>query len=184
MLLESGYDATGIDPVAPEGDSYRRVEIEQCDLPQPLDGVIACTSLHHVADPGEVLDRIAGALERAGLVVVVEWEWENFDEATARWCFERLDRSDSDSWLVHRQNGWSSSGRSWEDYLQDWAEHHGLHRSRRVVGELDERFERLVFRRGPYLFPELSEISETDELEAINAGAIQATRIDYVGRVR
>jgi hypothetical protein len=41
-----------------------------------------------------------------------------------------------------------------------------------------------VFRRGPYLFPELSEISETDELEAINAGAIQATRIDYVGRVR
>jgi hypothetical protein len=25
-----------------------------------------------------------------GVLVVVEWAWERFDEATARWCFARL----------------------------------------------------------------------------------------------
>lgn len=184
MLLDSGYDAVGIDPVAPEGQHYRRVDVERAELPGSLGGVIACTSLHHVADPGEVLDKIAGAIDPAGTVVVVEWDWENFDEETARWCFARLDPSDSGSWLVHRREEWHSSGQTWAEYVRCWAEHHGLHSCRRVLGELDKRFERVVFRRGPYLFPELSRVSESDELEAIAAGEVQATRIDYVARVR
>jgi SAM-dependent methyltransferase len=184
MLVSSGYQAVGIDPAAPEGESYRREEVERSELPQPVDGVIACTSLHHVADPGEVSDKIAGALGPAGVVIVIEWDWESFDEVTARWCFDRLDPSDSDSWLVHRRDGWSNSGRTWEAYLHGWAEDHGLHRSRRVIDELDQRFQRLSCRRGPFVFPELFETSEADELDAINAGAIRPMRIDYVARVR
>jgi SAM-dependent methyltransferase len=146
--------------------------------------VIACTSLHHVTDPGEVLDRIAGALDPAGVFVVVEWDWESFDEATARWCFSRLDPSGSDSWLVHHRDGWASSGQTWEEYLHGWAENHGLHSGRGLLDELDRRYQRLECRRGPYFFPELSETSESHELEAINAGVIQPARIEYVGRPR
>ena len=51
---------------------------------------MACTSLHHVADLGDVLDGVGAALAPDGALVVVEWAWERFDEATARWCFARL----------------------------------------------------------------------------------------------
>ena len=51
QLHADGYDGVGIDPVAPEAESYRRVEFERSDLPADLEAVIACTSLRHVADP-------------------------------------------------------------------------------------------------------------------------------------
>ncbi len=168
--------------MAPEGDSYRRVEFERSDLLPQLEGVVACTSLHHVAEPGEVLDRLATALAPAGVVIVVEWDWEGFDEATARWCFERLG-SEPESWLHHRRDEWRASGKEWEHYLRTWAEDHGLHSARRLLLDLDERFERVLCDRGPYFFAELSDTSEADELDAINAGRIRAVRIDYVGRL-
>jgi SAM-dependent methyltransferase len=180
-LHADGYEAVGIDPVAPEGDSYRRVEFEHSDLLSAPDGVIACTSLHHVAKPGEVLDKVATALAPAGVVIVMEWDWEGFDEATARWCFERLE-SESENWLHHRRDEWRASGQKWERYLRSWADDHGLHSARRLLRDLDQRFERVLCDRGPYFFAELTDTSEADELDAINAGRIRAVRIDYVGR--
>jgi hypothetical protein len=41
----------------------------------------------------------------------------------------------------------------------------------------------LTYRAGPYFFAELSEVSEEDELSAIEAGLIRPARIDYVGQV-
>lgn len=181
-LRENGYEAVGIDPVAPEGDSYRRTEFEHSDLGEALNGVIACTSLHHVSDPGRVLDKVASDLVPGGRVIVVEWDWENFDEATARWCFERLAGSDEDGWLQRRHDAWMASGRTWEDYFHDWAHEHGLHSARRILRELDRRFEQVSSRRGPYFFSELSDTTESDELKAINTGRIQPARIDYIGR--
>jgi hypothetical protein len=35
---------------------------------------------------------------------------------------------------------------------------------------------------GPYLFPDLPGASEADERAAIEAGRIQATRVDYRGK--
>jgi SAM-dependent methyltransferase len=52
--------------------------------------VVACTSLHHVADLDQVLDLIHDTLTPGGVLVVVEWARERFDETTARWCFARL----------------------------------------------------------------------------------------------
>ncbi len=183
-LRDGGYEAIGIDPVAPEGDSYRRIEFERSDLAGQLDGVIACTSLHHVADPGEVLDEIASALARDGLVIVVEWDWEHFDEPTARWCFEHLGPSTADSWLHRRRDEWTASTQTWERYFRGWADHHGLHGAGQLLRDLDLHFQRLVCVRGPYFFPELYRTSEADELDAINEGQIRAVRIDYVGRPR
>jgi hypothetical protein len=37
---------------------YRRVEFEEAELVQDVDAVVASTSLHHVADSADVLDRI------------------------------------------------------------------------------------------------------------------------------
>jgi SAM-dependent methyltransferase len=181
-LLADGYTAVGIDPAAPEGDSYRRVEVEHTDLPPGLKGVVACTSLHHVADPGLVLEKVAAALAPAGVVIVVEWDWECFDEATARWCFARLG-SEPQTWLHHRRDEWQASGQEWEHYLRSWAAEHGLHSARRLLRDLDHLLERVVCDRGPYLFVELDDTSEPDELAAINAGRIRALRIDYVGRL-
>lgn len=183
-LLAAGYDAVGIDPVAPDGDDYRQVEFERGELPPRLDAVIACTSLHHVGEPGEVLDTIVRGLAPEGLIVVVEWDWEGFDEAAARWCFERLDSSETSSWLHHHRGEWMQSGQPWETYFRGWVEHHGLHPATQLMRELDQRFERVVLRRGPYYFSELAETSEADELGAIESGLIPAARIDYVGRLR
>src|SRR5919201_462030 len=61
MLRTNGYHAIGIDPQAPEGAHYRRIEFERAELPEQLEAVIASTSLHHLSDPTEVIDRITSA---------------------------------------------------------------------------------------------------------------------------
>jgi SAM-dependent methyltransferase len=155
------------------------MEVERIELPARADAVVACTSLHHVTEPREVLDKIARLLAPGGVVIVVEWDWESFDEATAQWCFERLD--ESDGWLHHRRNEWLTSGETWQRYLENWAHEHGIHAGNAVLGELDRRLHRRLCRRGAYFFADLADTTETDELNAINSGEIQATRIDYVG---
>ncbi len=181
-LHESGYDAVGIDPLAPEGDRYRQIEFEQSDVAEPVDAVIASTSLHHVREPGDVLDKAANALTADGRVIVVEWDWQRFDEQTARWCFERLTQTGPEGWLHRRRDEWMASGQPWDDLFPGWAHQHGLHSVQRLVEELDRRFERVSCTRGAYFFPELSETSEADELEAISSGQIRSARVDYVGR--
>jgi SAM-dependent methyltransferase len=181
MLRAEGYDAVGIDPKAPEQPHYRRLEFERAELPQQVDAVIASASLHHVADPAEVIDRITSTLTSGGAVVVVEWAWEKFDEQTAAWCFERLGPDDGAGWLRRRRDEWLASGREWPSYLHDWAERDGLHRSDLLLRLLEERFERRLLTHGPYFFPDLVDTTEADEQTAIHAGQIQPTRIDYVG---
>ena len=101
MMQAAGYQATGVDPEAPRGSSYRQVEFERYAVPGQLDAIVACTSLHHVADLAAVLDLVAGALVPGGRAVIVEWARERFDEATARWCFARLPEPDDDpGWLA------------------------------------------------------------------------------------
>lgn len=183
-LLAAGYTALGIDPEAPEESDYRRVEFERCELPSKVDAVVASVSLHHVADPAEVLDRIVRALRPGGTIVVIEWDWESFDEQTARWSFERLDHSADPGWLHRGYEHWRASGLPWDTYLRGWAAEHGLHSARALISELDERFERVRYDSGPYLFPELARTSEADERQAIEAGLVRALRVDYVGRRR
>lgn len=180
-LQDSGYRALGVDPNAPEGDSYLRLEVEHAQLPAQVDAVVACTSLHHVADPGEVLDKIAQVLAPGGVVIVVEWDWGSFDQATAQWCFKRL--GPSEGWLHHRRNEWVGSAQTWQRYLETWAGEHRLHTGEALLAQLDRRLRRQVWRRGAYFFPDLAETTEADELDAIDCGQIRATRVDYIGRL-
>ena len=49
---------------------------------------------------------------------------------------------------------------------------------------LDERFDREHVARGPYAFPNLWQTTAADEQAAIDAGEIQAMRVDYIARPR
>jgi SAM-dependent methyltransferase len=180
-LAADGYDAVGIDPAAPEGPEYRQAEFERAELPPQPDAVVASLSLHHVAEPGAVLDKVAGALGAGGIVIVVEWNWEAFDERTARWCLQR--QVQPDGWMRRRLDAWADSGEAWEPAFRGWAVEHGLNSAGTLVAELDRRFERVLHRTGPYMFAELAGTSVSDEQRAIDAGEIQPMRIDYVGRL-
>jgi SAM-dependent methyltransferase len=178
-LRESGYDAVGVDPNAPEEAGYHRVRFEEAELPEGADALVASASLHHVVDPAGVLDMVAAALAPGGAVVVVEWAWEDLDEATAEWGFGRL--GPEEGWLRRRQQGWLESGQPWSAYFQGWAQEEGLHPAGTLLALLDERFERRELARGPYLFADLAETSPEDEQRAIDAGEIRATRVVYAG---
>src|SRR5918995_1289924 len=78
-LRSAGYTAVGVDPEAPDEPGYHRIGFEDYRPPQPVDAVVACTSLHHVADLDRVLDHIQRALTSGGVLVVVEWARERFD---------------------------------------------------------------------------------------------------------
>lgn len=184
-LNAEGYATVGVDPEAPEGPAYRRVEFERYELGQPVDVIVACTSLHHVADLGQVLDRVVESLVPGGQVIVVEWAHELFDEGTARWCFDRLTDPDREhGWLQHHRVAWQASGLGWEAYLDTWAHDEHLHAGDTILATVQDRFESLVLIRAPYFFPELDNTTEADEQAAIDAGLIRPAGIRYVGRRR
>ena len=186
VLRAAGYDAAGIDPEAPGGPWYHRIEFERYEMPEPAQAVVASTSLHHVADVGEVLNLVSAALADEGTLIVVEWARERFDEATARWCFARLPPATGDhpGWLHHRQAEWRESGQPWDAYLRSWEQAEGLHPGQVILDELDARFDSRLAAYAPFFFPELDGISEADEQAAIDRGLIQANRIQYAGRRR
>lgn len=179
-----GYDAIGVDPDAPDGPEYDQTEFERRDVTEPLDALVASTSLHHVADLDVVLDRINSVVDLGGTVVVVEWAHERFDEATAHWCFDRLAPGDEEGWLHHHRDRWRESGRDWDGYFQAWVSDERLHAGHDIMRGLQARFDTRAVDTGPYFFTDLDGITSADEQAAIDAGLIQATGLRYVGQRR
>ena len=181
-LLDAGYHAIGVDPEAPEGSDYQRVEFEQYEPQHLVDCVVASLSLHHVADLDAALDRLKDLLVPGRVLVVVEFAWERFDEATARWGFARLAPpapGAEPGWLHRHQERWLASGQSWDDYLREWATEEGLHPAEQILRGLDMRFTREHAADAPYLFADLADTSEAEEQAAIDAGQIQPVGIRY-----
>jgi SAM-dependent methyltransferase len=186
-LQMAGYDAVGVDPEAPEGPRFHRSAFERYTVPLPFDAVVASLSLHHVADPAVVLDKVARALVAAGTIVVIEWARERVDEATARWCFTRLPQpppGEDPGWLARRRDEWVASGQPWDEYREAWAQRENMHSGRAVLDALDRRFHRQSLTFGPYFFPDLADTTAADEQAAIDGAVIQATCIRYTGRLR
>jgi SAM-dependent methyltransferase len=177
-LARGGHSVTAIDPQAPEGPIFRRARIEEFSDPAQFDHVVAILSLHHVEDLGLALGKIADLLRAEGVLVVVEFAWDRIDEATARWALESLPAASSEghSWLERCCRG--------ERDAAEWAEW-GFHGSPRMREELGRRFDERNFKWVPYLYPDLDEdVSEADEMAAIESGTINATGFRYVGSKR
>ena len=171
-----------------EGSCYRQTEFEKHALGHPVDVIVACTSLHHVADLDDVLGLAAAALAPDGSLVVVEWAWERFDEPTAEWCFARLGPSVQEveeGWLHRHRDGWASSGKPWNAYLRSWAVEEQMHAGHEIMQALQTRFATRLYADGPYFFPDLrDDVTEAVERAAVDAGQIRATGIRYVGVCR
>jgi SAM-dependent methyltransferase len=182
-LIRAGYDATGVDPEAPAGPGYVRTAFEEYRPPGPADAIVASVSLHHVGDPGVALDHVAEVLRPGGVLVVVEWISEGFDEATARWCFgHRLrDQAEPGAWLGGMSAGWAESGLGWDHFFRGWLDEHGLHAATAIRRELDARFAVTHLSTGPYYFPDLADAGPDAEQAAIDAGQIRAGCLRYAG---
>jgi peroxiredoxin len=184
-MIDSGYDALGVDPMAPAGAPYRQLPFERLALDEPVDAVVVCTALHHVEDLDQVLTLITSALRPGGILTVVEWDWQRLDERSARWCFDRLGEGGSGhGWLTHLREAWLESGQSWGDYLRGWASEAGLHTGDAMLRALDTHLDRQSLGRGPAFFADLADTSRADEQAAVDAGLIEANGISYVGRRR
>jgi SAM-dependent methyltransferase len=183
-LVRAGYDATGVDPAAPEGSAYRQAAFEDYWPDGPADAVIASVSLHHVDDPGAALDQVAEILGPDGILIVVEWISEDFDEATARWCFghQLRDADEQDGWLAELYAHWTESGLSWDEFFGGWLEHHGLHPASVIRRELDARFTASHLSTAPYYFADLLDADAAEEQAAIDAGQLRAGCLRYAGR--
>jgi SAM-dependent methyltransferase len=185
-LVRAGYDATGVDPEAPEGPAYVRIAFEEYRPEDLVDAVVASVSLHHVADPGVALDHVAEVLRPDGVLVVAEWISEDFDEATAQWCFRHRprDQAEPDAWLDGLYARWVASGLEWDAFFRAWLDEHGLHAAAAIRRALDARFAVTHLSTGPYYFPDLAEADAAAEQAAIDAGQIRAGCLRYAGRSR
>jgi hypothetical protein len=153
---------------------------------------VAILSLHHVEDIGGALDKIVSLLRAGGTLVVVEFAWDLIDGATAEWALPRLpDASTSGkrSWLERCCRGRTHDGGDEvgvlhpEAHAAGWAGEEGLHTSVQMREEIGRRFAQRSFSWWPYLYPDLDNTSEADELAAIEAGEINATSFCYAGAV-
>ena len=135
--------------------------------------VVASRSLHHIADLGRALDKIARLLRAGGVVIVNEHAWDRLDEPTARW------------YLAKRAAAEPVTSTSLNHCLAEWErDHAGLHGYAAMRRELDRRFRARFFAWTPYLYGELAGAADEDEERSlIEAGAIQATGFRYVGEL-
>jgi SAM-dependent methyltransferase len=178
-LAVDGYDVLGIDPLAPEGERFRRILLEDLELDEgPFDAVVASHSLHHVRDLGQALDRIVELLRPAGALVLDEHGWDLADDATLDWLYNQR--------RTLAAAGQGQAPASLDALRGEWAaEHVGLHGFEVLRTEVDARFDERSFVRAPFLYRLLGGVAtEVLEQALIDAGAIQALAFRYAGAAR
>jgi SAM-dependent methyltransferase len=189
-LASVGYEAQGIDPQAPEDPLLLPIALQDFDQHASFDAVVANLSLYHIKNLGQAIDKLAVVLAAGGVLVVVEFAWERFDDRTARWCLDRLpSQLDEDNWLHKRLivlRGRLDRGERLRarELFRDWAAGEGLHSSVEMREALRSRFPEDFFEWSPYLYPDLEGVTSDEERSAIDQGEIQPMGFRVVGSVR
>jgi hypothetical protein len=167
LLADAGHDVLGVDPHAPDGERYRRVEFQEVD--GEWDAVVAGRVLHHVNPLGEGIAKLASL---APLLLVDEFAANRIDEAAQDW-YESHHR-------MLRATGADPYG---PRDLDEWRERHpGLHTDDTLLAALRAHYDELVFDRVPYLYRWLEgPSSESLEQTLIGAGAIPAIGYRWAG---
>jgi SAM-dependent methyltransferase len=178
-LAVAGYDVLGIDPLAPQGDLFRRVRLEDLDDDEGgFDAVVAVRSLHPIRDLAHALDRVAALLRPGAVLVIDEIGWDLIDEPTLDWLYGQ-----------RRALGAAGHGEapaSPDEVRAEWESTHlGIHGYQALRRELDARFEELGFVRTPFLYRVLGGVAtEVLEQALIDAGAIQPLGFRWAGVAR
>jgi SAM-dependent methyltransferase len=187
-MVEAGYEARGIDPEAPGEELFERVTLENFTGTEPHDAIIAVLSLHHVGDAQAVLEKIKSLLNVRGRIIVVEFAWENLDEATLTWSLERLpsELDIEESWLQKRCLEWRARVQQGydikaQDYVREWARREHLRPGKEILGSLQEGFDQALFRWTPYLYSGLPDVTAEEEQAAIDRGEIRPVGFCFVG---
>ncbi len=177
-LAVAGYDVLGIDPLAPPGDHFRRLKLEDVEDSESFDGVVAGFSLHHVRDLEMGLDKIVRLLGPGGVLVVDEFAWDRLDETTLDWLYGQR--------RALAAAGHGEAPASQEQLREEWeAEHLGLHGFAALRDGLAARFDEREFELVPHLHRTLPGVAtEVLEQALIDAGAIQALGFRFAGVVR
>ena len=168
-LAEAGYDVVAIDPVAPAGEIFRPIKLEDLEEDERFDAVVASRSFHHMPNLEDNLDRVARATRRT--FVLDEFAWDQLDAPTAEW-YEAQRR-------VLLAAGRHPSGPS----AADWEAHHaGVHGLDRLLGAVRGRFDERSFEHVPYLWrylggPATAALEET----LISSRAIRPLGFRFVG---
>jgi SAM-dependent methyltransferase len=123
-LIARGYDAVGLDPVAPDEPPFARGRLEDLPANPRFDAAVAIRSLHHVDDLDDALDALAASLAPGARIVGYEFAVEGMDDAALRWLNER---------------GIEVDGAP-----------HGIFTLAEVKAALDRRFRPLHFEAAPY----------------------------------
>jgi len=169
----------GIDPLAPHGERFRRIRLEDLDSSEgPFEAVVASHSLHHIRDLEHALDRIVALLRPGGMLVLDEHGWDLADEETLDWLYNQR--------RALAAAGQGEAPASLDALRDEWeAEHLGLHRFESLRTEVDARFDERAFVRTPFLHRLLGGVAtEVLEQALIDAGAIQALGFRYAGAAR
>ena len=168
-LAEAGYDALGIDPEAPAGPRFHRVELEQLEPDERFDAAVASRVLHHVEPLGPALDRLTTL---APLILVDDFANERIDDAARAW-YEARYRELAEGVAAPRAPA----------DLGEWrARHPDLLHGEVVLAELRARYDELFFEERPYLYRWLRDDESLRlERELIAAGTIPAIGLRYAG---
>ena len=177
-LSVAGYDVLGIDPLAPSGEHFRRLKLEDLEDSERFDAVVAGFSLHHIRDLGAALDKIAGLLPAGGVLVVDEFAWDRLDDTTLDWLYGQR--------RALAAAGHGEAPASHDELRSEWeAEHLGLHGFEALRDALDGRFDEREFEWTPFLHRTLAGVATAVlEQALIDASAIQALGFRYAGVVR
>ena len=178
-LAVAGYDVLGIDPLAPQGDLFRRILLEDLDpQEETFDAVVASHSLHHVRQLDLALDHVVALLRPEGALVLDEQGWDLADEPTLDWYW-------------NQRRALAAAGRgeapaTLEAMREEWdTDHLGLHGFEAMRAELAARFEERAFEHRPVLYRMLGgSTSEVLEAALIGAGAIRPIGFRYAGAAR
>jgi SAM-dependent methyltransferase len=178
-LAVAGYDVLGIDPLAPQGDLFRRVRLEDLeDHEGGFDAVVASRSLHPIRDLAHGLDRVVTLLRPGGTLVLDELRWDLMDEPTLDWFYGQR--------RALAAAGHGTAPASIGELREEWdATHLGVHGYEALRRELDKRFEERGFAPAPFLHRLLGGVAtEVLEQALIDAGAVQALGFRWAGAAR
>lgn len=89
LLARDGFDTTGLDPEAPEGEPFLRGSLEDFRPDGAFDAAVAIRALHHVHDLPRALDNLRALLRPGAHLVLFEFAAEHWDDDARRWAAEQ-----------------------------------------------------------------------------------------------